>query len=740
MLFIEPLVAWGVVDAVGFVFKPIMEKFASLAIDTLEDCVKDFFGVCIQDKLDLAKNISLKIAFGRSKKEFLGLLQQEFEDNDIQKDEMLNYLDDLSTFLSSKPVLEELGKAFKESLGVPTYHQNDLFVNPTTLLMIWNNLNLKPLPEGFNWQRLVKRYKKKVDYILLETDKLRELLDSQNLSRIREEIEQNTPINANFDLRRYQSNLLNAYSKLKLESLDTSGYSYSLDLWKIFVPQRMQQQEVTPANIFFVSDIFNDRQNYRYTVILGNPGSGKSTLSQYIALQWAKTPSSSLELQELPLLIELRNYTENQEKSRCRNFLEYFAQGSGVLGGTLNQKELNEWLKTHESIVIFDGLDEILDQGKRKNVTIDIINFTTTYPKARVLVTSRVVGYEQQRHRFRDANFIHFMLQDLDQGQIEGFITQWHDLVFLDQYEKKQKSDRLLKCIQKPTFKELAGNPLLLTMMAILNRHEELPRDRATLYEHASEVLLQKWDAERKYLPDHTRLEYHDKKEMLREIAFKILSDAIKSANSLIITKENLETILNQYLEDKKINNAYLQAKSLREHLTNRSFILCFLGGNSYGFVHRTFLEYFCALYFLDKYQHEQTMSLDQLKEEVIINRWTNETWHEVIVLLTGLIHESFAAELIDCLAEQDGQPRNFDNLILAAECLQNVRNRYPVRETDKRLLDRIKDLVDNQPLLTDEIRNKAIAVIKTTWTNDFIKTTWTDDSETLQWLAALDQ
>lgn len=44
---------------------------------------------------------------------------------------------------------------------------------------------------------------------------------------------------------------------------------------------------------------------------------------------------------------------------------------------------------------MFDGLDEVLDAQERENVVIDMINFTQTYPQARVLVTSRVIGYEQ---------------------------------------------------------------------------------------------------------------------------------------------------------------------------------------------------------------------------------------------------------------------------------------------------------------------------------------------------------
>ncbi|MDZ8224426.1 NACHT domain-containing protein [Nostoc sp. ChiVER01] len=729
---LEFLIAWGVANVAGFIFKPILEKIANLAIDALEDYVKDFFSVCIKDKVDLAKEISLKNAFGKALKEFLGLVQQELEDNEIEGDEIKSYQASLDNFVLNAEVLKQLGKPFQKSLGVTTSEVDHQSIDAGILIQAWNNLNLKTLPADFNWQQLIKRYVKKIDYILQDSDELRKLLDSQNLSRMRESLEQLTPILPDFDFRRYKLGLLTAYSKLKLESLDTSGCNYSLDLWNIFVPQNVCEQLTTPVTNVSVLDILNDPQNYKYTVILGNPGSGKSTLAQYRALKWARITNNYLDLQELPLLIELRNYIENRKNSQCYNFLEYFERASGVLGGTLNQKELEQWLKTQQTMVIFDGLDEVLEPGERENVVIDIINFITTYDKVRVLVTSRVVGYEQQRHRFRDANFRHFMLQDLEHEQIEGFITQWHKLAFADQHEGNTKRDRLLKCIENSrTFRELAGNPLLLTMMAILNRHEELPRDRATLYEHASEVLLHKWDAERKYLPDQTRLEYYDKKEMLRQIAYKMQSDANFIGNSLVISKKALETILTEYLKAKEINEPYLQAKSLREQLTNRSFILCFLGGDTYGFVHRTFLEYFCASHFICEYEHGRTISLDELKQRVFVQRWTDAAWREVIILITGKIHQKFAAELIDCLAEQNGQEHGFENLLLAAECLQNLRTRSLIRETDKRLLDKIKNLVETQPEVTDEVRKRAAGVIKDTWK---------DDSETLLWLEALAQ
>jgi hypothetical protein len=42
----------------------------------------------------------------------------------------------------------------------------------------------------------------------------------------------------------------------------------------------------------------------------------------------------------------------------------------------------------------------------------------------------------------------------------------------------------------------LASNPLLLTLMVVLNRTQELLRDRAEIYSQCSRLLLHQWKTE----------------------------------------------------------------------------------------------------------------------------------------------------------------------------------------------------------------------------------------------------
>ena len=707
------LVIWGVKSATGFFFE---EVIAPLVKESLEECVKDFFSDSIEDLVDFARDDSLKKAFGQALKAFLELVQEELEEAELDREQIRQqYTRPLKKFRKHSPVLSTLGRPFSQVLS-----GEKPSLDTDNLQGAWVALGLQSLPPKFDWSQLDKRYCRKVRSIVRDSEELRELLNAENLDKIREQLSQLTPILPDFDFGRYQEGLTTAYGKLKLDSLDTSGCHYSLQLWKIFVPQDLREQSHPQQPLCSILDLLHPHKQYKYTVILGNPGSGKSTLTQYKALEWAKQPTSTVRLQEFPLLIELRNYAENIQKSRCQNFLDYFQQGTGVSGGNLNQKELHEWLTNRPAIVMFDGLDEVLDPAERENIVIDIINFSRTYPQAKILVTSRIVGYEPQRLRFAKAGFRHFLLQDLNETQIREFIEKWHNLAFQDNLtDGERKGKRLQDAIANSiAFRELAGNPLLLTMMAILNRRDVLPQDNITLYKEASAVLLQHWEAD-KYLPDTDRfdqdikrlktLDYQDKQEMLRQIARYVQTNASNFSGDLFIRRDELQTVLSDCLKTLGFTQSKIVAKSLQIQLTTRSFIVCFVGGDYYGFVHRTFLEFFCAWSWIWRFEKKREINEDELKNDLFRCRWQDESWHEVLSLVASDIDKRFAATLVEDLISQDGQPGDFMNLFLAVKCLCEARSFINIKEVSINKLSReLEELAEGRIAGMSALQEKA--------------------------------
>ncbi len=764
---VEWLVLWGVVQGAGILVAPIL---GDLAKDGAKDFVKDFFKDSLK-KVLLKEKDPRVVATGKALKEFLQIVQKQLKFRCKLSDaEIQPYIKAVKKFISHKEVKEILAQAFQaecESLDA------------STLKKTWNSLQLKPLPLDFDWEAVTSQYLIQVQEILWESQDLRNILDSQNIQNIATGIENISGITTDFDLEKYQEAIRESYANLKLDSLDTSGAAYNeLRLWQIFIPQdvrevhqvlpqvyelpkehqkRLRENEQIDADISLeelerrkklyieqplrsVNEIIQDKDNYKYIVFLGDPGSGKSTLLQFLALDWVEKTldRKSFDL-PIPLLIELRTYIRRRENQECQSFLNFFHKASGAIAH-LNQQQLHAQLKAGNALVMFDGLDEVFDSGLREDVTTDIHRFTNDYPNVQAIVTSRVIGYKAQR--LRDAGFTHFMLQDLEQTQVQDFVNRWHNLTFHDEADKIRKQKRLQRAIQESkAIAELAGNPLLLTMMAILNRNQELPRDRAELYHQASRVLLHQWDVERALIEDKRidpkTIDYKDKQAMLRQVAY-FMQTSDKGLAGNLIRENDLERILTDYLQTIEGNDAKKAARVMIHQLRTRNFMLCFLGADYYAFVHRTFLEYFCAWAFIWQFEKERKISLEELKTEVFGKHWQDETWHEVLRLIVGMIEPQFAGEIIDYLIQKDGEEEKYTNIFLAVDCLGEVRNRSAIASTANLLLNEVKRLtqydlwyyyesVDDEAELVHQIRTKAVASVATTWS----------DRNTLLWLKA---
>lgn len=835
---VDWLIVWGVAQAAGLVFKPILED---LAKESAKDYAKDFFKDCLKKVVRLPEPDLQKEAYGKALKELLKLIQEELENAGYQDAQIQQFTQPLKQWIQQPDVATELGRAFEADCRA---------IATSQLAKTWKDLNLPYLPDDFDWYLIGKLYVRAVKKIIQDSDTLRPIFSAQAQDATAAGVQELVGIAPDFNLRQYAEGLREEYGALKLDPLDTTGVYYSeLKLWKMFIPQsvrecqefspqvyelpkehvrrlresgQLDETEIAEAELERYRKVYVDQPirpvleivgdptssspatnsrlplrydgtmrydgaaNYgdspvRYAVILGDPGSGKSSLLQYIALVWAERPVSELPLHPIPLLIELRTYARDKQEKKCKDILSFIHSGNVTC--RLNQQQLHAQLQQGEVIALFDGIDEVFNPALRDEVVKDIHRFTNTYPNVQVIATSRWLGYKAQR--LRNAEFRHFMLQELDEGQIEAFIQRWHDLTFPEGADKTRKRDRLQKAIQdSKAIRELAGNPLLLTMMAILNRHQELPRDRPRLYERASEVLLHQWDVERNLIEhrlDPMAIDYRDKQAMLRKVAYHMQSNE-KGLAGNIISATDLEKILTDHLKKMEIDQATTVARFLKNQLRTRNFILCDLGGETYAFVHRTFLEFFCAWSFVWEFKETQTLSFEQLRDEVFARHYQDEAWHEVLLLIFSMLNTQFQEkileflgishtifceglykhllentnhflkpeiylflrfEIIDLIFEiikeqfsiivqmdrYDGANEDFSNLFLAADCFAEIKNRSHFKIHESIIRERCKDLAqweDYYDADAYKICKRAISTVAKIWTHE---------RETLLWL-----
>jgi hypothetical protein len=531
--------------------------------------------------------------------------------------------------------------------------------------------------------------------------------------------------NFDLDLDAYRKAMLTRYKRLKIEQLDTTTHDIRpLTLNAMYIeqhakectaivprlfelPKELQHQlrrkgelegtEIDDATLAqykqayldgsprLVSDILTDSSCSKI-VILGDPGSGKSTLLQHMLLMWAEAPAVELNLLSLPLLIELREFAKYSAQKGSDGFLSYLQMGAGVRWH-LDEQALSIRLRSLPSLVLFDGLDEIFDLAQRREITTAIHRFTHEFPLARIVVTSRVVGYQHQA--WNDEGFRQFMLQDLDQEQISTFLSRWHHAAYEEQTVGEDKRSLLERAINdSAAIRQLAGNPLLLTMMSVLNRTQDLPRDRAELYEQCARLLLHQWKIDVAFQTDpdlaNASLDFKDKRSLLLQVARAMHSGERGLAGNLI-DEETLENTLANGLNEIRVSLPTRAARSLIDQLRGRNFMLCYMGGHSYAFVHRTFLEYFCAVEIRERFEKERTLSLEQLKEEIYGN-WDDETWHEVLCLLAGMISAKFSEQILQWLITRPDPSTSFTHIFIALRCLSEVRNRSAMAATEKLL------------------------------------------------------
>jgi HEAT repeat protein/GTPase SAR1 family protein len=467
-----------------------------------------------------------------------------------------------------------------------------------------------------------------------------------------------------------------------------------------------------------VLDVVTDPR-YQQLVILGDPGSGKSTLTRYISLSLVESTGDERVRTAFsgycPILIELRDYVSLCGQAKCETFLEFLEYLGHTEGWRMKESELSHYLKADgRAVVIFDGLDEVFDPQERERITNRIAGFCLQFPKTRAIVTSRIIGY--QRKILKDAGFAHFTLQDLDQDQVGKFIRDWYSIALDDRSDDvEDRCNRILRAFEESSsIRQLSGNPMLLTIMVIIGKHQELPRERWKLYDHAASVLIQHWDVNKHLRDESVEADFvgeEDKKELLRRLAYRMQAAGGGLAGNHI-HREQLQAEFEEYLRERwkqPPDRSSIVARTMIDQFRERNFILSLYGANVYGFVHRAFLEYFCATAFVRRFEKSQELTPDQLLRDVYGIHWREESWNEVLRLICGMIDERFAKEVIDYLASRpfvpfQGGTRHLPwNIALAVQCLGEVRNLNMVN--GKRLLWAICSLLDVNLMVHYDVR-----------------------------------
>lgn len=376
------------------------------------------------------------------------------------------------------------------------------------------------------------------------------------------------------------------------------------------------------------------KSSIRRAVVLGDPGGGKSTLCQHLCYDFAKkfslfmqhrerleedNPISEVASSKMPIRVVLRSFESARKHDAQLGLFDYIIndlRSATDLPVSDLESVLSIELNRGGALLAFDGLDEILDISRRRDFVDIVSSFCDRYPLCPVLVTSRIVGYDEAP---LPDDFAKFTLEKFGEAEIASFLENYIKIVTSVSREQSAHQAHLFLQQTESHAADLRQNPLMLGLMAhLFIARGNVPSNRPEVYKECAVLMFEKWDQNRNIRADIPP--GFDMLHLFSSFAASIYGNPEKETG---VSKSWIEQENKRYFSGnfESAAKALEAAKRVTEFITGRSWVMSEFGPNVYRFTHRTFMEYFYALH-LDAQEETVESLVKFLSNKIVHAQW----------------------------------------------------------------------------------------------------------------------
>ena len=423
--------------------------------------------------------------------------------------------------------------------------------------------------------------------------------------------------------------------------------------------ERNREDDVTIENII---------RTKRWIVILGDPGSGKTSFVQWLVHHLAQTfingqHSTDYEPVRIPILIQIGEFAEILKDNPSLTLFDYIGKhkwmgkimidDSSISLDHLS-RALQDYIQQGQALIILDGLDEVPVSCSRSKIINLVENFVDTYVQIptdvsafdnvylsklldepsrsggnQLIVTSRIVGYHAAPLA---GQFAHYTIQPMDMKHTKDFVDYWFfhvhqyiidglSLPLINQGGKH--SEALKNELEKSDYSDLLDMTSNIGIASCICEfffsqldNSSLHIQRFILYDKIIDSMLTAWVKKRMTI---------EKSELIK-ILTVIASHIHQYSESNLINYEEINDICTEIIKTSldttlftpnDSHNIEMQVTNIAQIIREDAGMLTLRGESLYGFLYPMFQDYFTCLKLIEVDQSQQnTFMIDGFDQE----------------------------------------------------------------------------------------------------------------------------